>query len=320
MARRLKRLKIFSVGIVDSPANEREYLVYKRLEDLSKGGETKVERVPRKDEELIQESEGKPQEKKTKVTVDPNAKVKVEVSADEKKATELEEKLEIPEGLTEEEKSAYTDFMSRCLKTGKSMKECALEWQKQQKKAEKAEETEKVEETEKADPYPEPGEKYPNIPAGSFKKIFSMIDKLIQAEENEDKKKALQTLKAALSKIVGGSYPYPEAKETKKDEKKPDLVAEMREQLAQLEKEMTEHKFSAEIENLRKEIREIAASVKKVAEVVSKNVPLRKAVVKEEEEPRKDEITELIKSKEFKEATPGEQLRLLMRGLEKKLK
>ena len=226
MARRLKKLKIFSVGIVDSPANEREYLVYKRLGNLSKGGETKVERVPRKDEELIQESEGKPQEKKTKVTVDPNAKVKVEVSADEKKAPELEEKLEIPEGLTEEEKSAYTDFMSRCLKTGKSMKECALEWQKQQKKAEKAEET------EKADPYPKPGEKYPNIPAGSFKKIFSMIDKLIQAEKDEDKKKALQTLKAALSKIVGGSYPYPEAKETKKDEKKPDLVAEMREQLA----------------------------------------------------------------------------------------
>lgn len=318
MARhRLKKLRIFSVGIVDSPANEREYLVYKRLgkEDLKEGGETTVKRVPRADEELIQESEGEPQEKKTKVTVDPNAKVKVEVSADEPKVAEekatQEPELEIPEGLTEEEKSAYTDFMKRCLKSGKSMKECAMEWQKEK-------------EAEKQDPYPEPGTNYPNIPAGSFKKIFEMLDTLIQAEKDEDKKKALQTLKAALSKIVGGTYPYPEAKQkpeqTSEKEEKSNLAAEMKEKLAQLEKELVEKKYEAELEELRQEIREVASSVKKVAEVVSKNVPLRKAVVKEEEKPRQSKVEELLKSKEFKDATPGEQLRLLIRTLDENFK
>ena len=48
------------------------------------------------------------------------------------------------------DKESYRDFMKQCLKSGKSMKECALEW-KQRNKAEPPEEDEAVEEeTEKA--------------------------------------------------------------------------------------------------------------------------------------------------------------------------
>jgi len=45
-----------------------------------------------------------------------------------------EEFLSLLEGIDNKELSAYTDFMSKCIKGGKTMKQCALEWKEQKQK------------------------------------------------------------------------------------------------------------------------------------------------------------------------------------------
>jgi len=56
--------------------------------------------------------------------------------------------------------------------------------------------------------YPKPGEKYPSIEAGSFKSLFSLLDKLISGSTGTVKA-SYQKIKSILSKIIGGTYPYP---------------------------------------------------------------------------------------------------------------
>jgi len=207
------------------------------------------------------------------------------------------------------EKSAYTDFMKQCLKSGKSMKECALEWKEKQKT-----------EAEKQDKYPSPGEKYPNIPAGSFSKIFSMLDKLIKGAKDEDLKKALQSIKAALSHVVGGSYPYPEPEKKAEEHDSvipKDVVQDLESDLEQIRSEVAakkEKELLAEITKRDKEIEELKKGLKEIKDLLETKVPIRKGVVAEpEKRPEKDGLEEITKSKEFKEAYPGDRLRLLLK-------
>jgi len=60
-------------------------------------------------------------------------------------------------------------------------------------------------------PYPYP---YPRtgIPQDKQSQIMFLIDKLIAGEKDEKRKVMLQEIKAILSRLAGGSYPYPQAK------------------------------------------------------------------------------------------------------------
>jgi len=307
-----------------------------------KGGEDVVaERTPVVDEEL-EESKGSPPEEVKKVKAEEGIeqdapsfekdvapdtdkpkviKVEKEESNEEtEKETVKQEEAEkeenvfsvLEEGevekMSEQEKSEYTDFIKECMKQGKTMKQCALEW-KEQKKS--------VEEPEVEKEYPSPGEKYPNIPAGSFKKIFDMLDKLIKGSEDENLKKALQTIKAALSHAIGGSYPYPKPKNAS-EEKRPavseEVVEDLGKDLAELQREVELRKEEELLKAIRdrdERIEELKKQVGEIKELIEKRVPIRKGVVAEPEKREKDE--EITKSKEFEEATPGDKLRMLLK-------
>lgn len=369
---RLRKLKVYAVGLVDSPAIKRKFLIMKRntptVKVLSEakypliqrpsggawnwcvcpecgyskkhkageqcyklkcpkcgknlvgsntrrlrkeGGETKMgSREKLKDaiveaaEQVAAEFEGEDPEETTGT---PEKKIEKEKDKDAKVSDkELEKKIgESAKDISAQKKSAYTDFMTTCMKAGKSLKECIVEWKKKETKTKKTEPEKKSEkEVEKAKvkveveteekesldaskkvasdkvagafvnvfssldrhigeakkdedkrkwravkallsktisslsveksetsvedldagldkvateidevlkAYPKSGEKDSNIPAGTFKSVFSKLDSLIAASD-EKTKSALQKVKSVLSKVVGGTYLAPTTK------------------------------------------------------------------------------------------------------------
>jgi len=216
-------------------------------------------------------------------------------------------------GLTDEEKSAWSKCIGEQRKAGKSMKEaaaaCKLKLKKSGEEVEKAKvrvtvDTEEEKEAEKK--YPPPGEKYPGIEAGSFKTIFSTLDGMIKASKG-DTKKAFQKVKSMLSKVIGGTYPYPAPTSKKLDELDPKFL----EILEKVEKKATE------VEGVKKDVAELVKSVK-VLEEKLESIPIRKGLTGEGET-REGEVEKLQKSEEWKEANPKDRLEMLLGKVEKLL-
>jgi len=172
------------------------------LEKLDKGAEVAVkEKVGGPTEEL--EEENLEEEEGEEVIIDKDLEKEIEESA---------------KGLEETEKSAYTDFMGKCLKEGKTMKVCAAEYKKAHPKEAKAKkkEVEKVKvkeiekakvkvsvETEEKEHKGDGEQKVAGTFAGAFGKVFSVFDRNIGAAKKDEEKRKWQALKALLSKTIG---------------------------------------------------------------------------------------------------------------------
>ncbi len=274
---RLKRLKVFTIGLVDSPANKRKFLILKRDTPTKKvlteakfptvqqpAQETWKYRIcpkcgynrkheagkacnqyecPKCGIKLVgsntqrlekqggEKEMGKPNMKDAVIQattrvlekLDKGEKVVVEEKVGD--PPEVEEVEEVEEAETDEErigkeieesakdleetvKSAYTDFMGKCMKSGKALKECAVEWTKAHPKEAKAKKedlkkaTVKVSvETREKEEDGEP--KVAGTFAGAFGKVFSVFDRNIGAAKKDEEKRKWRALKALLSKTIG---------------------------------------------------------------------------------------------------------------------
>ena len=270
---------------------------------------------------------------------------------DEEIKKQIEESIKT-EGIEETEKSAYTDFMSKCLKSGKSMKECAAEYKKTKKKEDVKKEEPKVE--KKEEPSKEVNVNI-NIKTEEKKEDVKKEEKIEKKEEPkvEEEKKA---------KVEGYKYPSPsdfkafsEVKNILNDIKKKigekaedtvlnDLVDKAIAALDKaigsvypapkkkedvknlLDKEKLDKILSTVVEETQKQIDELKKSieeVKKQADEIAKTQIKKEDIEKELEEVKKmipsrkgeSSIDDIRKSEEYQKATPEERLKMVLRGI-----
>ena len=191
--RRLLDIKVNEISLVDNPANNEHFLIFKR-----DGGENmdinKLIEQEKLEEEYLSQA--------CKITLDLAARIKASVI-----------KPEDWEKFDDVEKSAYTDHMQQCMADGKmTMAECATKFKKPTKKSEESELAKIIEERKKdLDEKITKSDANIEIVKTSVINIASSLEKILMKMEAEYKEEVDDNTVEELTKMLEGLMQKAEA-------------------------------------------------------------------------------------------------------------